>query len=90
MRKISDPSKTRFDGAVFDSLSTIRETHFQLRLLTDTSATPALIASQIELYDLLLGEVSGIHASLAKDLKHARRTRHPCGRSGFEYTSRLN
>jgi hypothetical protein len=75
MRKIADPANKRFDCAVRDSLSTIKETHVQLHLLIGTSATTAtLLASQIELYDVLLDEISGIHTSLAKDLKHTRLT----------------
>jgi hypothetical protein len=74
MRKIADPSTKRFDYAVRDSLSTIKETHVQLDLLTGTSATAALLASQIELYEVLLDEISGIHTSLARDLKHTRLT----------------
>jgi hypothetical protein len=31
-----------------------------------------LLASQIELYDMLLGEISGIHTSLARDRRRAR------------------
>jgi hypothetical protein len=71
MRKISDPSNKRFDCAVRDSLSAIRATHLQLHLLNGTCATAALLASQIELYGVLLDEISGIHTSLARDLKHA-------------------
>jgi hypothetical protein len=74
MRKIVDLSNKRFDCAVRDSLSTIKETHIQLHLLTGTSATAALLASQIELYDVLLDEISAIHTSLARDLKHTRLT----------------
>jgi hypothetical protein len=74
MRKIADTSNRRFDCAVRNSLSTIRETHVRLHLLTGTSATAALLASQIELYDVLLDEISGIHTSLARDLKHTRLT----------------
>jgi len=71
MRMISDPSKRCVDKAVLDSLSTIRETHVRLRVLTGTSTTAALLASQIRLYDLLLDEVSGIQSNLARDLKRA-------------------
>jgi hypothetical protein len=66
MRKTSDLS---FDCAVRDSLSTIKQAHVRLHLLTGTCATAARLTSEIELYDLLLGEISGIHTSLAKDLK---------------------
>jgi hypothetical protein len=72
MQKIADPSKKCFDRVVRDSLSTIKEAHVQLHLLTGTSATAALLASQIELCDVLLDEISGIHSNLARDLKHTR------------------
>ncbi len=84
MRKISDPSNKRFDCAIRDSLSTIKEAHVQLHLLTGTSATAALLASQIELYDMLLDEISGIHTSLARDLKHARLTPQVSQSSGLD------
>ena len=74
MRKIADASNKRFDCAVRNSLSTIRETHVRLDLLTDTSATAALLASQIELCDVLLDEISDIHTSLARDIKYTRLT----------------
>jgi hypothetical protein len=70
MRKIADPANKRFGCVVRDSLCTIKETHVQLHLLTGTSTTAALLASQIELYDVLLDEISGIHTNLARDLKH--------------------
>lgn len=88
MRKIYDPSKKRFDRPVLDSLSTIRKAHIQLRLLTGTSATAALLASQIQLYDLLLDEISGIHSSLAKDLKRTRLKPQASARPSFECVSR--
>jgi hypothetical protein len=72
MRKIG--SSKSFDCTVRDSLSTIRATHVRLHLLNGSYATAALLASQIELYDVLLGEVSGIHTSLARDLKDTRLT----------------
>ena len=75
MRKIADPPNKGFDCAVRNSLTAIKETHVQLHLLTGKSATAALIASQIELYDVLLDEISGIHTSLASYLKHPRLTR---------------
>jgi hypothetical protein len=74
MRKIADHSNKRFDCAVRDSLSMIKEAHVQLHQLTGTSATAALLASQIGLYDVLLGEISDIHSSLARDIKHTRLT----------------
>jgi hypothetical protein len=74
MRKIADPSNKRFDCALRDSLSTIKEAHVKLHLLTGTSTTAALLASQIKLYDVLLDEISGIHTGLARDLEHTRLT----------------
>jgi hypothetical protein len=83
MRKIGDPSNKSFDCALRDSLSTIRETHIQLHLLTGTCATATLLASQIELYDVLLDEISGIHTCLARDLEHARLTPPVSSRAGW-------
>ena len=60
------------DHAIRDSLNTIKEVHVQLRLLTGSCATPALLTSQIDLYNVLLDEISGIHISLARDLRYAR------------------
>jgi hypothetical protein len=74
MRKIEDFSARYFDIAFRASLNTIKEVHAQLHLLTDTRATPARLASQIELYDVLLDEIDGIHTSLARDLGRARAT----------------
>jgi hypothetical protein len=92
MRKNTDSSSSKkcFDGAVLESLSTIREAHVQLRLLTGTSATAALLASQIQLYNFLLDEISGIHASLARDLKRSRLKQKVSSRSSCERVSRLN
>ena len=70
MRKIAASSKERFDCTVGDSLSMIKGIYVQLNLLARTSATAARLESQIELYEVLLDEISGIHAKLARDLKH--------------------
>jgi len=88
--KISDPSQKCFDDTVLNSLSTIKEAHVQLRLLTGTSATAALLASQIQLYDLILDEISGIHTSLARDIERARLALQAYGRPSFECVSRLH
>ena len=90
MRKISDPSKMCFDSAVLDSLKTIKEAHVQLRSLTGTSATTTLLASQIQLYDLLLDEITGIHSSLAKDLRSTRLKLQASSRPSLECVSSLN
>jgi hypothetical protein len=72
MPKVGDLSDRSFDHAFRGSLNTIKEVHVQLRLLTGRCATPSLLTSQIDLYDVLLDEISGIHISLARDLRHAR------------------
>jgi hypothetical protein len=58
--------------ALHDSLSAIKQAHVQLHSLTGLCTTPTVLASRIELCDLLLVEISGIRSSLAKDLKHTR------------------
>jgi hypothetical protein len=65
---------TSFDYTLRDSLSVIRQTHVQLHVLTGMTTTVNVLASQIELCDVLLVEISGIRSSLANDL---RRTREP-------------
>jgi hypothetical protein len=90
MRKICDPCKKYFDYAVLDSLNTIKEARIQLRLLSGTSATAAVLASQIQLYDLLLDEISGIHAGLARDLKHTCLTLQAFSRPSVEGVGRPN
>ena len=72
MRKLGDFTDRSFDCALRDSLNTIKETHVQLHLLTGRCATAALLVSQIELYEVLLDEISAVHISLARDIKHAR------------------
>jgi len=71
MRKISSMQRS-FDYALRDSLSVIKETHVQLHVLTGMTTTANVLASQIELCDILLGEISGIRSSLAKDIQRAR------------------
>ena len=60
------------DGALSNSLSAIRQAHDQLHHLTSMCTTATVLASQIELCDVLLVEISGIRSSLANDLKHTR------------------
>jgi hypothetical protein len=74
MTKISDIGAS-FDCALQDSLSVIKQTHVQLHVLTGMTSTANVIASQIELCDLLLVEISGIRNSLAKDLGRSREPR---------------
>jgi hypothetical protein len=56
------------DGALWNSLSAIKQAHVRLHLLTGMRASPSVLASQIELCDVLLLEISGIHSGLARDL----------------------
>ena len=75
MRKIEDSSDFP-DFTIIASLSTIRATHIRLHLLEGTCSTAPLVNSQIELYDVLLNELSEIHRTLANYFEHARKT-HP-------------
>jgi hypothetical protein len=67
MRKFA--SNRPFDCALRASLNTIKEAHVQLHVLNEC-ATMAALASQIELCDVLLLEISGIHTGLARHLEH--------------------
>jgi len=69
MTKISDIGAS-VDCTLRDSLSVIRQTQAQRHVLTGMATTPNVLASQIELCDILLVEISGIRDSLAKDLGH--------------------
>jgi hypothetical protein len=60
------------DGELWNSLSAIRQAHIRLHLLTGMRTSPNVLASQIELCDVLLLEISGIRSSLARDLKQTR------------------
>lgn len=68
MTKINDLGKC----ALRDSLSVIRQTHGRLHVLMGMTSTPNVLASRIELCDVLLVEISGIRNSLAKDLRYSR------------------
>lgn len=67
------------DCALQSSLSAIKQAQDQLQLLTGISTTATMLAWQIELYDVLLVEISGIQRSLAKDLSHTRGAPQPGG-----------
>jgi hypothetical protein len=71
MTKISDLEMS-FDCALRNSLSVIRQTQVQLHVLTDMTTTANVLASRIELCDVLLVEISGIRSSLAKDIQLTR------------------
>ena len=74
MSKLGGYSSMPVDGAVRGSLSAIRKAHLQLDLMTRPSTTETAIASQIQLCNVLLAEISGIRSCLAIDLQHARRS----------------
>ena len=59
------------DCAVRKSLSAIKQAQTQFDLLPGM-CTPTILASRIELCDVLLVEIALIRSSLAKDIKHTR------------------
>jgi len=63
------------DCALRRSLDVIRQTHVQLHVPTEM-VTASVLVSRIDLCDALLGEISNVRNSLAKDLKRALRS-HP-------------
>jgi hypothetical protein len=64
--------RASFDCPLRDSLSVIREIHGQLHALTGVMTTANVLASRIELCDVLLVEISSIRSSLARDLQRTR------------------
>ena len=82
MRNIGDHSDF-FNFAIRDSLKMIKATHIRLHLLGGTCSTAALVASQIELYNVLLDELSEVQSSLANYSEHALKTLPPSGRAGL-------
>jgi hypothetical protein len=65
---------TSSNGALWDSLSTIKHAQMELCHPTRRCISPSVLASQIELCEVLLVEISGIRSSLTKDLKETRRS----------------
>jgi hypothetical protein len=61
-----------YNRALLDSLKTIKSAHNQLHSLTKAHATPTALASRMELYGILLGEVTGIRGNLLAYLECAR------------------
>lgn len=55
-----------FDHGLSNSLKTIRAARSRFHLLTARSSTQAVLASQIELCDVLLDEIRSISGSLEK------------------------
>lgn len=58
----------RSDYGLSHSLRTIRAANMRLVLLTSTRSTQAVLVSQIELCNLLLGEIRAISCSLEKGM----------------------
>jgi hypothetical protein len=82
MRKISDVSDS-CEYALRSSLRAIKHAHDQLHRLTGMGTTATVLASQIELCDVLLVEISGVRSSLCKDLNHTRGAPRPGGQMGW-------
>ncbi len=61
-----------YDGTLQDSLRTIKQTHRQLHVVTKTTATPTALMSGMELYGILLGEVTSIRSNLVAYLECMR------------------
>jgi hypothetical protein len=59
-----------YDRAVQDSLKTIKQAHKQLHIKADS--TPTALTSRMELYRILLGEVTGIRSNLVAYLECTR------------------
>jgi hypothetical protein len=60
------------DGALLNSLSAIKQAHNRIHFLTSMRASPSNLASQIELCDVLLAEISVVRTTLVKDLRQMR------------------
>jgi len=63
--------------------STKRKVIPLLNLPERRGLNPTLLASQIELCDVLLVEISGVRSSLCKDLNHTRGAPQPGGQMGW-------
>ena len=61
-----------YNGVLEDSLRTIRQAHRQLHVVTRTTATPTALMSRMELYGILLGEVTSIRSNLVAYLECMR------------------
>jgi hypothetical protein len=60
-----------YNKALQDSLKTIKQAHKQLNVVTRAGA-PTALTSCMELYGILLGEVTGIRSNLVAYLECAR------------------
>jgi hypothetical protein len=72
MRKFSHVNLSP-DCALDNSLSAIKQANFQLDfLLSRMETSPILLASQIQLCDVLLVEIAGIRSSRQRSQAHTR------------------
>jgi hypothetical protein len=85
MRKISNAGDANDSskGALGSSLTAIKQAHDQFHVLTSMGTTASVLASQIELCNVLLVEITGIRSSLVNDLNHSRRAPQPGDRAGL-------
>lgn len=60
------------DPSLGNCLTAIKQAHDQLHLLSTMRASPTVLASQIELCDVLLFEISDIRSSLARNIEESR------------------
>jgi hypothetical protein len=60
------------EGALLNSLGAIKQAHDRLHFFTGMRASPTVLASQIELWDVLLVEISGIRSFLLEELRQTR------------------
>ena len=61
-----------YNGALQNSLKTIKQAHRQLHVVTRTDATPTVLTSRMELYGILLGEITDIRSNLVAYLECTR------------------
>jgi hypothetical protein len=71
MRNVNRPAEP-FDCTLLSSLNAIRRAQVKLDQLTGMCTTASVLASQIELREALLVQISDIRHSLAKELKLTR------------------
>jgi hypothetical protein len=68
-----------FNNKLLHSLNTIQAAKTQLRLLMTSNSTPTVLVSQIDLCDILLGEIRTIRLSLEGRLAHRKSVRRSAG-----------
>jgi len=69
---MSRMGRLKDDSGVGSCLTAIRQAQDRIHLLNGMRASPTVLASQIELCDVLLVEISDIRSSLVRDLRASR------------------